>query len=118
MAASCNVSSLLSGPGLSRLLANHHSIYLYTYIDGLMYYTVSNLERYITSSFAAHELMNTIYLLQNIFGAVSTLVISKIINIWGRIQGLIIMVIFFIIGASFLFFPPRGESVLTHEQAQ
>ena len=80
--------------------ANRHRIYLYTYIDGLMYNTVSNLERYITSDFAAHELMNTIYLLQNIFGAVSTLVISKIINIWGRIEGLVIMVIFFIIGAS------------------
>lgn len=74
------------------------SIYLYTFINGLLSSSWANLEAYVTSSFSGHRLMAAVSMLRTIFGGVSTLVIAKIIDVWGRIWGLGIAIVFLEIG--------------------
>lgn len=51
-----------------------------------------NLTVYVTSSFAEHPLTATTSVMSSIIGAVAKLPIAKIIDIWGRTEGYILMV--------------------------
>lgn len=51
----------------------------------------SNLAPYVTSSFFQHGLTATTGVLASIVAGVSRLPLARIINIWGRIEGFIIV---------------------------
>lgn len=67
-------------------------------MESLLSTTTAQLQRFVTSSFSAHELLATIEVLTTIFSAVSSLVIGKVINVFGRMEGLALMLIFMEIG--------------------
>jgi MFS family permease len=56
------------------------------------------LTPYVTSSFALHSLTATTGILSQIIGGLSKLPLAKILDIWGRPQGFIVMVCFLTIG--------------------
>ena len=55
--------------------------------------TSSSLLAYVTSDFEKHGLLATTQIMANLIGGVSRLPIAKIIDVWGRPEGLIIMTI-------------------------
>jgi MFS family permease len=58
----------------------------------------SNLIPYVTSSFAQHGLLATTGIVAAVLGGVSKLAIAKIIDIWGRVEGLAAMLFLIVIG--------------------
>lgn len=58
----------------------------------------SNLSPYITSGFEAHSLLPIITVVSSIMGAVTYMPLSKVLNLWDRSIGLIVMTMFFVLG--------------------
>ncbi|KAI8946086.1 siderochrome-iron transporter MirB [Xylaria longipes] len=73
-------------------------LYLVTFIDALLGVVQSSLIPYITSSFSRHGLLATTEIIATIVGGVIALPIAKIIDIWGRCEGFIIMVCLVVLG--------------------
>ncbi|KAI0533986.1 MFS general substrate transporter [Xylaria digitata] len=73
-------------------------LYVVSFVDALAQSVGDSLAPYVTSSFGRHGLLITASLIARIIGGVITLSISKIIDIWGRCEGFIFMVIVTIIG--------------------
>ncbi|KAI0517865.1 MFS general substrate transporter [Xylaria bambusicola] len=73
-------------------------LYLVSFIDALAQSVGDSLTPYVTSSFGQHGLLTTASLIARIIGGVISLTIAKIIDIWGRCEGFVVMVIITIIG--------------------
>ncbi|RWA14915.1 hypothetical protein EKO27_g245 [Xylaria grammica] len=69
-----------------------------SFIDALAQSVGDSLAPYVTSSFGQHGLLTTASLIARIIGGVITLTIAKVIDIWGRCEGFIFMVIVSVIG--------------------
>lgn len=65
-----------------------------------MQITTAQLTPYVTSAFQQHALLSTTSVLSSIVGGVSALTVAKIINIWGRVEGLALMLVLIDIGMS------------------
>lgn len=57
-----------------------------------------NLVPYVTSAFGKHGLLATTSIVATIIGGVSRLTIAKMIDIWGRCEGFVVMVILVVLG--------------------
>ncbi|KAI9150686.1 MFS siderochrome iron transporter [Paramyrothecium foliicola] len=73
-------------------------LYLITFVDFLQNAIDAALNPYITSSFGAHGLLNVGSILSSILGAVAPLPLAKVIDIWGRVEGFVVMVIICLVG--------------------
>ncbi|KAJ2987425.1 hypothetical protein NUW58_g4516 [Xylaria curta] len=73
-------------------------LYLVAFIDSLGQSVGDSLAPYVTSSFGQHGLLTTASLIARIIGGVISLTIAKVIDIWGRCEGFIFMVIVTVIG--------------------
>ncbi|KAI0196369.1 siderochrome-iron transporter MirB [Astrocystis sublimbata] len=73
-------------------------LYLVTFIDALLSVVQASLIPYITSSFSQHGLLATTSIIATIVGGVIALPIAKVIDIWGRCEGFIVMVALTILG--------------------
>jgi hypothetical protein len=62
------------------------------FVSSLQQRVTGNLTPYVTSAFSKHALLAATFVMSSIIGAVSKLPIAKIIDIWGRAQGYILMV--------------------------
>ncbi|KAI0973813.1 MFS general substrate transporter [Xylaria arbuscula] len=80
------------------LIAMFILLYLVSFIDSLAQSVGDSLTPYVTSSFGEHGLLTTANLIARIIGGVISLTIAKVIDIWGRCEGFIVMVIITIIG--------------------
>jgi MFS family permease len=58
----------------------------------------STLIPYITSAFDQHGLLATTGIVATILGGVCNLTIAKIIDIWGRVEGFLVMLLLVVIG--------------------
>lgn len=58
----------------------------------------SLLTPYVTSSFALHSLTATTGVMSGIFGGVSKLTLAKVLDIWGRPQGFLVVVLLMTVG--------------------
>ncbi|ROT38215.1 MFS general substrate transporter [Sodiomyces alkalinus F11] len=65
--------------------------YIVAVVDMLVVSTQANLDAYVTSEFARHGLIGTISIVSSLLGGCSALTISKIIDVWGRIEGFLCM---------------------------
>lgn len=63
-----------------------------------------SLTPYVTSAFSKHSLLSTTSIMSSIIGAVAKLPVAKIIDIWGRAEGYIMMVTLTTLGGCHLFF--------------
>jgi MFS family permease len=57
-----------------------------------------NLIPYVTSDFAAHSLLNVIYIVANAITAAVYIPLAKILDLWGRAEAFLIMTIFATLG--------------------
>lgn len=73
-------------------------LYLVTFVDALLGVVQSSLIPYVTSSFSRHGLLATTSVIATIVGGVFALPIAKIIDIWGRCEGFILMVVLVVLG--------------------
>ncbi|KAJ2986482.1 hypothetical protein NUW58_g3300 [Xylaria curta] len=73
-------------------------LYLVTFVDALLQVVQSSLIPYVTSSFSRHGLLAATSVIATIVGGVIALPIAKVIDIWGRCEGFIIMVCLLILG--------------------
>lgn len=73
-------------------------LYVLTTVDALLGNVQGNLSPYVTSAFGYHGLLATTSIVSTILGGVITLAISKLINIWGRMEGMVVMVFLITIG--------------------
>ncbi|KAI0430884.1 MFS general substrate transporter [Xylaria sp. FL1042] len=80
------------------LIAMFILLYLVSFVDALAQSVGDSLTPYVTSSFGQHGLLTTASLIARIIGGVISLTIAKIIDIWGRCEGFIFMVVVTIIG--------------------
>lgn len=60
--------------------------------------TYTNLTPYVTSDFSKHGLLTATNVVSSIVGGVCRLPIAKIIDIWGRVEGFMLMVLIMVIG--------------------
>jgi MFS family permease len=56
------------------------------------------LNPYITSSFGKHGLLNVVSILSTVLSGATKLTLAKIVDIWGRIEGFIVMLLIVTIG--------------------
>ncbi len=54
----------------------------------------SNLIPYATSDFESHSLLNVIYVVADAMTAAVYIPLSKILDVWGRAEGFLVMTVF------------------------
>ncbi|GJN66742.1 siderophore iron transporter mirB [Purpureocillium lilacinum] len=73
-------------------------LYLVSFVDTLFQAVTGGLEPYITSSFGQHGLLSVVSVISSIVGGSSKLAIAKVIDIRGRCEGFIFMIVLIIVG--------------------
>ena len=89
------------------LIAAYAGIFFVFFINSLEQQTTGNLTAYVTSSFALHSLVPTTGVVSSIVGGVIKLPIARLIDIWGRLEGYVTMVVLCTIGRRL---HPLGQS--------
>jgi MFS family permease len=72
------------------------------FVDSTQQGTTTNLTPYVTSSFSQHSLIGYTYTMSGIIGGVLKLPLAKILDIFGRPQGFMIMVLFMVVGMAMM----------------
>lgn len=89
-------------------------LYLVSFVDMLLVSIQTNLNPYVTSAFGQHGLLATISIVSSILGGTSSFTIAKIIDIWGRMEGFLTMLLIVAIG---LIMKATCENVQTYAAA-
>ncbi|XXH04544.1 hypothetical protein Hte_010961 [Hypoxylon texense] len=77
----------------SVLILAYSFIFLISFANTLQYQIMSNLMPYVVSEFSSHSLIPTIGIVASIMSGILKLPIAKIIDSWGRPQGLACMIV-------------------------
>ncbi|TDZ67615.1 MFS siderochrome iron transporter 1 [Colletotrichum trifolii] len=93
-----NVEAITSVWSKSMLWIVFGLLYLVSFTDNLLQSVQGTLTPYITSAFGQHGLLATTSIISTILGGVSKLTIAKIIDIRGRAEGFVWMVLLVTIG--------------------
>ncbi|KAI2780224.1 MFS general substrate transporter [Daldinia loculata] len=80
------------------LIVMYILLYMVTFVDMLLQSVQSNLVPFVTSAFNKHGLLATTGIVATIIGGVCKLTIAKVIDIWGRCEGFVVMVVLVVIG--------------------
>lgn len=97
------------------IVLTKRSIYICSFVNSLQQQITTNLGVYVTSSFMLHSLYSTTSVLSSVIGGVSKFPIAKIIDIWGRVEGFILMTFLCTIG---LIMMAACKNVETYAAAQ
>ncbi|KAM4065834.1 major facilitator superfamily protein [Hirsutella rhossiliensis] len=73
-------------------------LYLIEFVGTLYVYVDLTLNPYITSSFGKHGLLNIGNILSSIISGCTPLALAKVIDIWGRIEGFLAMLLVCLLG--------------------
>ncbi|WWC90265.1 uncharacterized protein L201_005198 [Kwoniella dendrophila CBS 6074] len=87
-------------------------IYLVRAFEGSV---TSNLGPYIVSGFEAHSLIPVISIVSGVMGAATYLTVARAVNVWGRLKGLLVLVILATIG---MILSATCNNVATYSAAQ
>ncbi|KAM0818619.1 putative Major facilitator superfamily (MFS) profile domain-containing protein [Seiridium cardinale] len=90
-------------------------IFMCSFAQALQWQILSNLTPFVTSEFSSHSLIPTIGIVSSILSGVLKLPISKIIDAWGRPQGLAAVIVLATIG---LILMAVCQNVKTYAAAQ
>ena len=75
-----------------------YSLYIASFCDMLLVSIQTNLNGYITSEFSQHGLLSAVSIIATVLGGSSGLSVAKIIDIWGRPTGFLLMLLLDSIG--------------------
>ncbi|KEZ43292.1 Siderophore iron transporter mirb [Scedosporium apiospermum] len=73
-------------------------LYLVSFSDKLLVDVQGNLNPYVTSSFNEHGLTPTVNIVASVIGATCSLTIAKIIDVWGRVEGFVVLLAINLLG--------------------
>ncbi|KAL2866064.1 major facilitator superfamily domain-containing protein [Aspergillus lucknowensis] len=73
-------------------------LWFVSFVDALLGTVQTSLNPYITSSFQKHGLLTVVSVVATILGGSSKLTLAKIIDIWGRVEGFLCMIVLMVIG--------------------
>ncbi|KAH8199553.1 hypothetical protein TruAng_006304 [Truncatella angustata] len=73
------------------LIAVFLNIWLLYFVNAFQSSILSNLLPYVTSDFETHSLLNVIYIVADAVTAACYIPLSKILDVWGRAEGFLIM---------------------------
>ncbi|KAH8736144.1 major facilitator superfamily domain-containing protein [Ilyonectria robusta] len=73
-------------------------MWLLYFVNAMQSSILSNLTPYVTSSFESHSLLTVISVVADAMSAAMYIPISKILDVWGRAEGFLIMTIFATLG--------------------
>ncbi|OLN96236.1 Siderophore iron transporter mirB 4 [Colletotrichum chlorophyti] len=68
-------------------------LYLVSFADGLLQSVQGNLNAFVTSSFHKHGLLSIVSIFANMLSGCCQLPIAKIIDIWGRSEGFLVLLL-------------------------
>lgn len=74
------------------------SIWLLYLVNALQSAILGSLLPFVTSDFDAHSLLNVIYIVASSISAAVFIPLSKILDLWGRAEGFLIMATFATLG--------------------
>jgi len=80
------------------LTVRPNSIWLLYFVNAFQSSILSNLLPYVTSEFESHSLLNVIYIVASAMSAAVYIPLSKVMDVWGRAQGFLIMTTFATLG--------------------
>jgi len=78
------------------------SIFLIFFVNSFQEQVSSNLSPYVTSSFAEHELTATTSVVSTLVAGIIKLPVAKMMDVWGREQGFLLMLSCAVIGKAIL----------------
>ncbi|KAI8142374.1 major facilitator superfamily domain-containing protein [Fennellomyces sp. T-0311] len=84
-----------SKPILIAVLINVWFLYFVNAMQGSICYS---LIPFVTSEFSSHSLINVIYIVANAMSAATYIPLAKVIDVWGRAEGYLVMCLFAILG--------------------
>ncbi|KIV89022.1 hypothetical protein, variant [Exophiala mesophila] len=73
-------------------------MWLLYFVNAFQSSILSNLTPYVTSNFEEHSLLTVIYIVSNCMAAATYIPVAKILDLWGRAEGFLIMVAFATLG--------------------
>jgi MFS family permease len=88
-----NIEAVTMVWSTSALIADYTMIWLIYFVEGLVAGTQTALSPYVTSAFAEHSLTPTISIVSYVIGGVTNFTIAKILDVFGRPQGLLCCII-------------------------
>ncbi|PTB72375.1 MFS general substrate transporter [Trichoderma longibrachiatum ATCC 18648] len=80
------------------LIAIFLNIWLLYFVNAFQSTILSNLLPYATSDFESHSLLNVIYVVAGSMSAATYMPLSKVMDVWGRAEGFLIMTVFATLG--------------------
>ncbi|CRG82680.1 Siderophore iron transporter mirB [Talaromyces islandicus] len=80
------------------LIAVFANIWLLYFVNSMQSSTLSNLSSFVTSDFSAHSLLNVIPIVSDAISAATYIPLAKVMDVWGRAEGFLIMAIFSTLG--------------------
>jgi hypothetical protein len=88
----------LSAHAVCRANIFFDSIWLLYFVNAMQSSILSNLLPYVTSDFSSHSLLNVIYIVSSAISAAVYIPLAKILDVWGRAEGFLIMTFFATLG--------------------
>ena len=76
----------------------YYSIWLLYFVNAFQSSILYNLIPYVTSDFQSHSLVNVIYIVANAISAAVYIPLAKVLDIFGRAEGFLIMATFATLG--------------------
>ncbi|ORZ08153.1 major facilitator superfamily domain-containing protein [Absidia repens] len=80
------------------LIAVFINIWLLYFVNAFQSSILYNLLPYVTSEFSSHSLLNVIYIVSSAISAAVYIPLAKVLDLWGRAEGFLIMTIFATLG--------------------
>ncbi|KAI8882529.1 MFS general substrate transporter [Backusella circina FSU 941] len=80
------------------LIAVFLNIWLLYFVNAMQSSILYNLLPYVTSDFSSHSLLNIIYIVASAITAAVYIPLAKILDLWGRAEGFLIMTVFATLG--------------------
>ena len=68
------------------------SIFLVFFVNSLQQQITGNLTPYVTSAFAKHALIPVMGIVSSLVSGITKLPLAKLLDVWGRTQGFILVV--------------------------
>ena len=92
------VEAITSHWSKTMLVVSYMSIFLAFYVYSLQLQTTGPLKNYMVSNFNSHSLLDTVNIVVGIFTAVCKPLIAKVCDVFGRLTGLVVMVVVYSLG--------------------
>lgn len=69
-------------------------MFLLYFVNAFQSSILNNLTPYVTSEFSEHSLLTVIYIVSNCMTAATYIPVAKMLDLWGRAEGFLVMVAF------------------------